>query len=404
MNLADRKKRITVIVFLFTTMALLGVIASMRSTMQPVIKAEFGASYTQQSIFMFAGSAIGIVASTMASFSIQKKGAKTTMLMGFLLMALSTCAYYFSPGFSFVIVMSMVFRLGFSSYEIGANPIFSMVFVTKIAAMMSLYHCCYGLGSTVGPLVYRFMSTSMGMDWRKIHLIISILNMLCFAALLFLKVPTQKMQAQSEQEQTEQEEKPSLTIGTAYKNKTIIILGICLGFVGLYEMSPVSWGVFYLQDVAGFDPTTTTATFLSVFYAFFTLSRMFLGGIMEKFGYVKSLTGCLLTSVFLHAIAFVFGGNAVWLIAVSGLSMGLLWPSMMALCVRIYGVNSGVASGVMMTICPLVTSVCQLLIGQVNTNFGIGIGYMFMSVFALLGILSLAVLKSNMKKENLEIR
>jgi len=122
---------------------------------------------------------------------------------------------------------------------------------------------------------------------------------------------------------------------------------------------------------------------------------------MEKFGYVKSLCGCLLFGIALHVAAFAIGGNALWLLAVCGLPAGLLWPSVIALSVRIYGQNSGVASGVMMTICPIISSACQLINGFMNTVFGIGIGYFSMNMYAIFAAFALIILGKLLKKQNI---
>ena len=402
MSPADKRRRMIIIIFMYASMALLGVIASMRSTMQPLIKADFNASYAEQSMYTFANSAIGIVASTIGSLCVEKKGAKYTVLMGLILMGGSALTYFVAPSFMITIVLSMVFRIGWSEFEIGNTPIFSLVFVTKIASMMSLYHAFYGVGSTIGPQVYSVLTTVFGMNWRQIHIVIAVMNAVCYFILLAIKIPAKPFENKDVvvESKTEEETAPSITVKEAYKNRTIWLIGIVLGFIGIYEMCPVSWGVFYLQDVAGFNATTETATFISLFYLFQTISRMFLGGIMEKFGYVKALTGCLLLEIALHVIAFTFGGNALWLLTLTGLPSGLLWPSVVALNVRIFGSNSGITAGVAMAICPIISSICQITNGIMNTAFGIAIGYMSMSVYAVFGIAFLLILGQKLKKEN----
>ena len=401
MNAADKRRRMIIIIFMYASMALLGVIASMRSTMQPLIKADFNASYAEQSMYTFANSAIGIVASTIGSLCVEKKGAKYTVLMGLILMGGSALTYFVAPSFMFTIVLSMIFRIGWSGFEIGNTPIFSLVFVTKIASMMSLYHAFYGVGSTIGPQVYSVLTTVFGMNWRQIHVVIAVMNAVCYFILLTIKIPAKPFESKEALAETTtvEETSPTITVKEAYKNKTIWLIGIVLGFIGIYEMCPVSWGVFYLQDVAGFNATTETATFISLFYLFQTISRMFLGGIMEKFGYVKALSGCLILEIALHVIAFTFGGNALWLLTVTGLPSGLLWPSVVALNVRIFGRNSGITAGVAMAICPIISSICQITNGIMNTTFGIAIGYMSMSAYAVFGVIFLLILGKKLKKE-----
>ena len=233
-------------------------------------------------MYTFANSAIGIVASTIGSLCVEKKGAKYTVLMGLILMGGSALTYFVAPSFMITIVLSMVFRIGWSEFEIGNTPIFSLVFVTKIASMMSLYHAFYGVGSTIGPQVYSVLTTVFGMNWRQIHIVIAVMNAVCYFILLAIKIPAKPFENKDVvvESKTEEETAPSITVKEAYKNRTIWLIGIVLGFIGIYEMCPVSWGVFYLQDVAGFNATTETATFISLFYLFQTISRMFLVGIM----------------------------------------------------------------------------------------------------------------------------
>ena len=108
----------------------------------------------------------------------------------------------------------------------------------------------------------------------------------------------------------------------------------------------------------------------------------------------------MLLEIALHVIAFTFGGNALWLLTLTGLPSGLLWPSVVALNVRIFGSNSGITAGVAMAICPIISSICQITNGIMNTAFGIAIGYMSMSVYAVFGIAFLLILGQKLKKEN----
>lgn len=388
--------RVGLIALLFISMGFLGMVDSVRSVTMPLMKAEFGTDYSAQGMFMFFTSLTSVGAAFCGSIFVGRRGPKATVLASFLLMAACMVSVFFSPSFLFVTLSFMIYRVGYSFYNVGSNAMSAVIFAGKLAVMMNLFHGFYGLGSTIGPMFSRLCMQTLGMGWRQVFLVILALMLGSFAALLFLKMPAAPPPPVNSEDAPPP--KAAMTLKGALREPMVWLFGLSLGFISMIEMAPSSWGIFYLQDVHGFDPTTTGATFLSLFFLLFSASRLLLGSLIEKVGYIRTLVCCVVAALLIHAAAFIIGGSGVWLIPISGLPLALLWPTLIAAALRVFGDDSGVASGAILAICPMVSSLLQLGMGKVNTALGMDWGYKILLSIGFLAIICLLLLARLMKK------
>ena len=163
------------------------------------------------------------------------------------------------------------------------------------------------------------------------------------------------------------------------------------------EFGAANWGGLHLQDVYGLNPETTGATFVSVFYVLFTLSRLVGGLAVEKIGYLRSLCVTIGGTIAVYAIGFALGIRGVWVLPVSGLFIAVMWPTMLAVAMKAFGADAPNATSAVITISGAINGIMQMVIGLINQGLGAAWGYRSCLLWSLLLVGAMALLRWWMK-------
>ena len=116
---------------------------------------------------------------------------------------------------------------------------------------------------------------------------------------------------------------------------------LTLGFMEVIEFGAANWGGLYLKDVYGLDPRVVGASFVSLFYVLFTVSRLFSGLAIEKIGYLRSLFLALGCTILIYLVRICPGRAAGSGCCRSrGFFIGIMWPTMMAVAMRVFGADA----------------------------------------------------------------
>jgi fucose permease len=146
----------------------------------------------------------------------------------------------------------------------------------------------------------------------------------------------------------------------------------------------VNWSALYLQDVYGLDPSASGAVFVSVFFILYTASRLVSGFFIEKAGYMNSLLLAALGIVLLFIGGFALGERGIRILPVTGAFIAVIWPSMLAVSVRVFKVRAQAVSGVIIVIAFTLSGVIQYGIGLTNRFAGAAWGYRSCLVYSLI--------------------
>ena len=173
---------------------------------------------------------------------------------------------------------------------------------------------------------------------------------------------------------------------------------ITLGMGIVVEMSSANWGGLYFQDVHGLDPRTGGAAFLSAFFVSFTLSRLTCGFLVERIGYMRSLIGlgCIILAIFITG--FCLGARGIYVLPALGFFIGLLWPTIMAQAVTIFGEDAPVFASAMIAIGGSINAGVQFLVGLTNRFFGPAWGYRSSVAYTVLLITVLLLLSRKLRR------
>lgn len=385
------KSFVVLLVVIYATMLLFGLLENIKGVSFSLIKDEFNIAYSAQGglvSFSWFGYVIFCI---VATISIEKYGSKKSLAFGYIFIIIGCLMVSIAPSYLMITASLMILWMGFGFFEVGGNAIATTVFNSNSAILMNLMHFFYGLGAVLGPKFAGTIVDKFDTSFRGIYLFAIIPTILVLGLVLFSKVDTD-----SENE----DEKGTMTIKSALKNKYVWIFALCLGFMEVIEFSAANWGGFYLRDAFGLNPLTIGATFISIYYVFFTISRLFSGFAIEKIGYVKSITISLSVIIVLYLIGFSAGKNGIIFLAATGFFVAIMWPTLMCVAMDIFKKDTAIATSVIIVISGSINGAMQLTTGFINEYIGNIWGYRFSLIYTIIPLILILIIGKQIKEVN----
>ncbi|MGI6705825.1 MAG: MFS transporter [Clostridia bacterium] len=388
-----RIDRHTLILFIivYMTMFLFGFAENVKGVSFPLLKMEFGVSYDNQGGLVSMTWFGYVIFCLVASLFLEKFGIKKSILAGYILICAGSLATLAAPSFWLASLTLMLVNTGFGFFEVGTNAMGTVVFTRRAALMMSLLHFFYGFGAVLGPKTAGLLTNSFGLNWRQVYLVIMIPVVATFLLILFTKFNGQGGEESSD------ELNSKTTFLAALKNPMVWLFALTLGFMEVIEFGAANWGGLYLKDVYGLDPRVTGASFVSLFYILFTLSRLFSGLVIEKVGYVRSLFIAVISTVLLYLVGFSLGRSGIWVLPVTGLFIAIMWPTIMAVAMDVFGGDAPILTSGIITISGAINGIFQLVIGFTNHYAGEAWGYRSCFLYGLIALGLLYLLATRIK-------
>jgi len=326
-----------------------------------------------------------------ASLFLQRYGIKRSLLAGYFLICAGCVATLFAPTFWMASLTLMIVNAGFGFFEVGTNALGMVAFTRRAALMMNLLHFFYGFGAILGPKTAGLLTKNFGFTWQGVYITIIAPTAVCFIFILFARM------GKSYDRGNREETASGITFYTALKNPFVLIFALTLGFMEIIEFGAANWGGLYLQDVYGLDPRIVGANFVALFYILFTLSRLASGLIIEKVGYMRSLFASVIFVIILFSSGFLLGRNGIWVLPVTGLFIAVMWPTIMAVAMNVFGKDAPVISAVIITVSGAINGLFQLIIGYTNQFIGEAWGYRSCLLYAIFALAMLYLLSNRLK-------
>jgi fucose permease len=397
-------KKIVLFVLLFATMFMLGLVENMRGVSFPLIKDEFDVPFKQQGFLVSMLSLAYVLANILAGILLGRFDIKPAVFAGYSAICLGLVLIPFMPGFfSLSFALFAVFG-GFGFLDIGMNALASRVFVTKAALLMNLLHSFYGIGSMLGPRIAGFAENHTGLGWRFAYLLSLPLVLLLFAVAAVSRFPKSSIDdtdAGDHAANISGNGAGRRTFLDAVKTPMVWLLSVTLGLALIIDANTPNWGPLYFQDVYGLDPAKEGASFLSMFFLLFTVSRLVCGPILEKIGYIRSLLGVSVLTFAVFAAGFLLGAAGIHVLPVLGFLIALFWPTLLAVAIVSFGKDAPVYAGAMISLGGLINTAGQFLVGFTNSVIGPAWGYRSSLLHTALLIFVLLLLYKSMKRNGI---
>ena len=185
------------------------------------------------------------------------------------------------------------------------------------------------------------------------------------------------------------------------KNPAVWLFALILSYIGQAEASVSLWGTIYLQKMFAYDPVTQGAAFLSAFFLLFTLARLVSGVFIEKIGYAKTIYVSLVATIITLFLGFSLLEGGVWILALSGFFISIIWPAILAIMTKVFGSNVPVAISIATTISGTNSILLQLLTGYLGQLLGAEWGYRISLLYAVISTVLFFALMIHLKRKQI---
>ena len=399
-NVRNSKLNRKLLMFLlFGGMFNYGMISGTRGIILTQIRTEYRVGYNMQGTLLLLNSLGAICFLYVATNLLRGFGVKVSNLVNFILAALSMAMMMFIDSFAFIIFLSVMIYAANQHFNLNKNATFSMVFTAKYALWMLILHSFYGLGSAAGPYILSYLISTLGLTWRHVYLAFSS-PMYIFMFITIItgfdfknrndtgsdmkspEAPGNKTKvAEVPVINATAAEDPGISVWDSLKTPVVWYYAFCVAMASSVEFGVSNWAATYMMDAFGVDPVTTGAMILSVYFVFFTVTRLCCGFIMERYGYMTILifTGLIQTALLVTYLSL--GIRGLWLLPVIGATVAPFYPVQQAAMVKVFHRDATVMMGASAMISGVITALTQYGMGLANTLFGPTWGFWLMTVF-----------------------
>ena len=248
-------------------------------TLFPILKAEFGVSYTALALLTTLFYAASGFAQTAAGFLVDRFGARKILLAGLSLLSLSVIGYGFVTHYWMLIVLSVCAGLGNSVFHPADLSILtSKVSPARLGRAYATHGLCGNLGWAVAPV---FVGTiAVYSDWRVAAISAGMVGLAIVAAFVVwgaelregdreAEAPTPRVVGRSE------------AISRNLKllfTPTIISCFLYFAFLAAALIGVQAFGVAVMQELYGLEYTTATAALTAFLIG--SAAGVFTGGVL----------------------------------------------------------------------------------------------------------------------------
>ncbi len=334
----------------------------------------------------------GTIISSLQSDRLTKKfgtGKVTATSVG--ITALALWGFSISHSFISLCLWAIPYGLGAGSVDASLNNYVALHYASK---HMSWLHCMWGIGATLGPYIMGYVLTK-GASWNIGYFVISILQIILTAVLVF-SLPKWKKQNSSSEDSAN--DKP-LTIKQIFAipgAKEIMVCFLCYSAI---EQTTMLWASSYLNLAKGVD-ATTAASFASLFCIGITIGRGINGFIAMKLKdnqMIRMGQGIILIGVIIMLLPLnkVFSLIAFSLI---GLGCAPIYPCIIHSTPEHFGEeNSQAIIGVQMASAYVGSCLMSPLFGLIADNISIKLLPLYLFILLILMILMHEMLEKKTK-------
>lgn len=268
--------------------------------------------------------ALGTIISSLQSDRLTKKlGTGKVTLFSVLMTAIALFGFSISRSFLSLCLWAIPYGLGAGSVDASLNNYVALHYKSR---HMSWLHCMWGVGASLGPYIMGYALTG-GQTWSDGFRIISILQLVLTAILLFSLPLWKKQKSDNIVEEIEENKKP-LKLKEIIQfpgAKTVMVTFFCHCAL---ESTTGLWASSYLVLHWQIHPETA-ASFASLFYVGITVGRALSGFLTMKFNDSQMIRlGLGVIAIGVLALLLPFGEQAALVgLIIIGFGCAPVYPS-----------------------------------------------------------------------------
>lgn len=305
----------------FLSFVAIGIQGSALNVAWLYMQASFDKTLESIGVILLAGTLGGLVVSFFSGRILSFMTVGMMCLLATLVEIIALIAISITPYWWIFVFASLLLGIGRSGINVAMN---TFVAEHYPASRMNWLHAIFGAGSTVGPLLVTYWVVTLANPWREAYVFIAAVQILVASLFLFTLQDWRLSDRQSKSE--EPVTRPSF-------KSTLSLLPVWLG-VGLFvchvalQLCAGQLSNNLFVDGRGVDPRLA-GLWISLFWGFITIGRLFFGMLIDKFKAAVVLRYCTLGTL--------AGALLLWLnpsetlsfigLAIMGFTLAPIFPS-----------------------------------------------------------------------------
>lgn len=273
-----RKADLIVVAISYLSFIALGMSFALVGIATPSIRKDFGNLSLDTFGALFIATTTGYFFASFASGRIMSRfGAAAMFALGIVIAACGLVGYTLAPTWTIFLVVGVFVGFGQGLLDSGMNIYFAAHFGPRL---MNWLHACFGIGSTIGPLVMTYL-LERELSWKMGYTITAV----AYAVLTVIFLLTWRRWGGS---RPADDPKPKVQVSaTDTLRLPLVWIGIVLfvAYAGL-ELSTGQWGFTLFTEGRGI-PEVDAGAWISTYWGSFTVGRIFFGAIVS---YMKPST------------------------------------------------------------------------------------------------------------------
>ncbi len=324
---------ITLILISYAQFVVLGLPGGYLGAAWPSMKVEFGLQLDAVGVYML----ITTVGYTLASFFSGQLAARAgfgrVLLLGALIYAAGFLGIALAPAWIWVLVFGILNGFGSGVIDASLNRFMA---AQSSSMLLNWLHASYGIGATLAPGALSFL-LSIGQSWRVGYQVMAALQAVLVIVIL---VTLNRWEHGLAGNASAEKHQPA---ASASLRETLLLPAVWLALVLFFfytgaEMTAGQWSYSLFTLGRGISDTIA-GWWTSLYWLSFTIGRMVLGVVIDRFGFVRSLRimigGALVGAALLwwNPVQGVsFAG-----LAIIGFSLAAIFPTLIAITPRLLG-------------------------------------------------------------------
>ena len=243
----------------------------------PLIEKTVGVSYAQLGGLLIFSALGGFVSMQIAGWLLDHIGAKTTTLLGGIVVGMSLLGPAFADSVFWLAVAIFGIGFGLSGVDVPMNAAALQVEKANKRAIFTFFHLFWSVGGLVGAAL-GFWTISLGFVQSE-TLPVAGLTLSALAVFFFRWLLPNEINASTENKA----ENKAATKSNRRVFAFVLLAGLMAASGGIIEGVAQDWSALYLRDVQGFT-VATAAWGLAAFNIGMILGRIFIDRIVERKG------------------------------------------------------------------------------------------------------------------------
>lgn len=348
----------------FYGLFVLGSADNLKGPTLPEIQVELGLSYSIAATILMMARVGFVMASLGMGLLVDRAGARLVILLAGIFMFSGALGYSTFQSIAALAVSMLTLGLGHGSVEVGASALVVQVHARDRGRYLNLMATFFGLGAMLAPLLAGQIIQA-GFSWRMVYRWALLPIGALFLSFLALHVP-RPQPAAGYRSPLAGRLRLAFSGGKAW-------FYLIIGFYVATEVGIASWMVEFLQAARGFS-VVASSSYLSIFFGLIMGGRFFGSFVVERAGYVRSALIAAAGAAVCIAVG-IFGPpwTAIFL-ALTGICMSIIHPTVTAAVSRLDSHNTGSALGLLFAFGGLGGMLGPVIVGLASDRLGIGLG------------------------------